>query len=106
MSQLGDPRRNHDADRFLHMIGYAEQLQEIRDRAESMLNQAKRARKKLKNEDQTRLDQTVSALEEALRTNDENRIRSASDSLDSVLRSAGTYATQPEGENDDGAYDV
>ena len=31
---------------------------------------------------------------------------SASEDLDTILRSVGTYASSPEGENDDGAYDA
>ena len=68
--------------------------------------QARRARKKLKDEDKTRLDASISALEEALRGSDEYRIKTASEDLDTILRSVGTYASSPEGENDDGAYDA
>ena len=56
--------------------------------------------------DRSRLDPAVSALEDALRGDNEQRIRSASDDLDRILRSAGAYVSSPEGENDDGAYDV
>ena len=36
----------------------------------------------------------------------ENRIRTASEDLERILQAAGTYVSQPEGENDDGAYDA
>ena len=60
----------------------------------------------MKDADKSRLDSSVSALEEALRSGEEYRIRTASDDLDAVLRSVGTYTSAPEGENDDGAYDA
>ena len=53
-----------------------------------------------------RLDSSVSALEDALRDGNEYRIKAASEDLDAILRSVGTYASAPEGENDDGAYDA
>ena len=62
--------------------------------------------KKLKNEDKTRLDSSISILEEALKSGDEYRIKTASEDLDTILRSVGTYTSAPEGGNDDGAYDV
>ena len=46
------------------------------------------------------------SLEEALRGNDEYRIKTASEDLDTILRSVGTYTSSPDGENDDGAYDA
>ena len=52
------------------------------------------------------MDASISALEEALRGTDEYRIKTASEDLDNILRSVGTYASSPEGENDDGAYDA
>ena len=77
-----------------------------RDAAENLLNQAKRARKKLKEEDRSRLDPSVAALEEALRSGSNDRIKAASDELESILRSVGTYVSHPESENDDGAFDA
>ena len=103
--------------RFLRFLAFAavahryedkqrKQTQQVRDTAENLLNQARRARKKLKDEDKTRLDSSVSALEDALRSGDEYRIRTASEEMDTILRSVGTYTSAPEGENDDGAYDA
>ena len=63
---------------------------------------ARRARKKLKDEDKTRLDSSVSALENALRDGNEYRIKTVSEDLDTILRSVGTYTSAPEGENDGG----
>ena len=45
-------------------------------------------------------------MEAALKDGNEQQIRSASEDLDRILRSVGTYASAPEGENDDGAYDA
>ena len=47
-----------------------------------------------------------SVLEEALKDGNEQRIRTASEDLDRILRSVGTYTSAPEGGNDDGAYDA
>ena len=44
--------------------------------------------------------------EDAIRANDEYRMKTASEDLDTILRSVGTYTSNPEGENDDGAYDA
>ena len=33
-------------------------------------------------------------------------MKTASEDLDTILRSVGTYTSNPEGENDDGAYDA
>ena len=41
-----------------------------------------------------------------MRGSDEYRIKTASEDLDTILRSVGTYTSSPEGENDDGAYDA
>ena len=60
----------------------------------------------MKDEDKARLDGAMAALESALKGGNDGLIRSASDELDAVLRSVGTYTSGPEGENDDGAYDV
>ena len=106
MSREEIDRAIRDAQRYAAEDRQRKQTQQVRDAAENLLNQARRARKKLKDEDRSRLDSSVSALEDALRAGDEYRIKTASDSLDTILRSVGTYASAPEGENDDGAYDA
>ena len=106
MSREEIDRAIRDAQAYAAEDRRKKQSQQAKDTAESLLGQARRARKKLKDTDRTRLDEAVSALEEALRGSDEQRIRSASDRLDSVLRSVGTYTSAPEGENDDGAFDA
>ena len=78
----------------------------MRDAAESLLNQARKTRKKLKDEDRSRLDASIATLEDALKDGNEQRIRTASEDLDRILRSVGTYTSTPEGGNDDGAYDA
>ena len=106
MSREEIDRAIRDAQRYAAEDKQRKQSQQLRDSAENMLNQARRARKKLKDEDKSRLDGSISALEDALRSNDEYHIRTASEDLDTVLRSVGTYASAPESENDDGAFDA
>ena len=106
MSREEIDRAIRDAQAFAAEDRRRKETQQIRDNAESLLNQARRAGKKLKAEDKSRLDSAVSSLEEALRGSDDMRIRSASDALDSVLRSVGSWSSTPDGENDDGAYDA
>ena len=106
MSRDEIDRAVRDAQRYAAEDKQRKQSQQVRDTAENLLNQARRTKKKLKDEDRSRLDGSISALEDALRSGEECRIRKASDDLDSVLRSVGTFTTAPEGENDDGAYDA
>ena len=106
MSREDIERAIRDAQVYAAEDRQRKQLQQVRDRAESLLNQARKIRKKMNDGDRSRLDPAVSALEDALRGDNEQRIRSASDDLDRILRSAGAYVSSPEGENDDGAYDV
>ncbi len=106
MSREEIDRAIRDAQAFAAEDRRRKETQQVRDNAESLLNQARRAGKKLKAEDKSRLDSAVSSLEEALRGSDDMRIRSASDALDSVLRSVGSWSSTPDGENDDGAYDA
>ena len=106
MSREEIDRAVRDAQRYAAEDRQRKQTQQIRDSAENLLNQARRARKKLKDEDKSRLDSSISVLEEALRSNDEYRIKTASEEMDTILRSVGTYASAPESENDDGSYDA
>ena len=106
MSREEIDRAIRDAQRYAAEDRQKKQTQQLRDSAENILNQARRTKKKLKDEDKSRLDSAISVLEEALRGSDEYRIRNASEDLDTVLHSVGTYTSAPEGENDDGAYDA
>ena len=106
MSRDEIDRAIRDAQRYAAEDKQRKQSQQVRDNAENLLNQARRTRKKLKDEDKTRLDSAISALEEALKGSDEYRIRTSSEDLDTILRSVGTYTSSPSGENDDGAYDA
>jgi len=106
MSREEIDRAIRDAQRYAAEDRQRKQAQQLRDTAENLLSQAKRAGKKLKEEDKVRLNASVTALEDALKTNDEYRIKTASEDLDRVLQSVGTYTSAPEGENDDGAYDA
>ena len=106
MSREEIDRAVRDAQRYAAEDKQRRQTQQTKDAAENLLNQARRAAKKLKAEDRSRLDGAITSLEDALRSGDDFRIRTASEDLDTLLRAAGTYATSPEGENDDGAYDA
>ncbi|MBR6443267.1 MAG: Hsp70 family protein, partial [Clostridia bacterium] len=106
MSREEIDRAIRDAQRYAAEDRQRKETQQTRDAAENLLNQAKRARKKLKDEDKSRLDGSISALEDALKSGDSYRIKTASEDLDTILRSVGTYTSSPEGENDDGAYDA
>ncbi|QUA53991.1 molecular chaperone DnaK [Aristaeella lactis] len=106
MSREEIDRAIRDAQRYAAEDKQRKQSQQAKDAAENLLNQAKRARKKLKDDDKSRLDSSIAALEAAIRANDEYRMKTASEDLDTILRSVGTYTSNPEGENDDGAYDA
>ena len=106
MSREDIDRAIREAQRYAAEDRQRKQTQQIRDAAENLLNQAKRARKKLKDEDKACLDHSITALEDALKASDDCRIKTASEDLDTVLRSMGTFTSAPENENDDGAYDA
>ncbi len=76
------------------------------DSAEGLLNQARKARKKLKSEDQSLLDQAVGSLESAVSSKVEYRIRSAMEELEKCLQNCGAYVHPAEGKNEDGSYDA
>ncbi len=106
MSRSEIDRAIRDAEMFASEDKRKKQLQQTKDFAESLLNQARKAKKKLSAEDKTRLDTFVSALESAVASGDEYRIRTASEDLDRMLRSVGSYSDHGEGTGEDGAYDV
>ena len=106
MSREEIDRAVREAQQYASEDRRRKQTQQTRDAAESMLVQARKAAKKLRDDDRSRLDTAIASLEEALRGSDDYRIRTATEELDRMLRSVGTYASSPEGENDDGAYDV
>ena len=95
-----------DAEKYAAEDQKKKQLQQAKDFAESLLNQARKAKKKLSEADKTRLDTYVSALESAVSSGELYRIRSASDDLDRMLRSVGSYTDHTENAGEDGAYDV
>ena len=106
MSREEIDRAVREARRYAEEDSRRKQSRQLRDSAESLISQARKAGKKMKGNDRKRLDDSISVLEEALKGNDDYRIRSASEDLDRILRSAGTYTSSPEGENEDGSYDV
>ena len=95
-----------DAERYAAEDQQRKKSAQAKDAAESLLNQARRARKKLKPEDQTRLDGAIGALESALSAEDLPRMRSASEDLERLLNAVGSYVNPSEGEHDDGAFDA
>ncbi len=106
MSREEIDRAVRDAERFAAEDRSKKKKQETKDFAESLLNQAKKAKKKLSAEDKTRLDGSISALEQALSSDDESRIREASQDLERMLQSFGSWTEHKENENEDGAYDA
>ncbi len=106
MSREEIDRAVRDAERFAAEDRDKKKKQETRDFAESLLNQAKKAKKKLSAEDKGRLDTAVSSLEQALSGDDQNRIREASQDLERMLQSFGSWTDHKENENEDGAYDA
>ncbi len=106
MSREEIDRAIRDAERFAAEDQKKKRAAELKDSAESLLNQARKARKKLKDNDQRRLDDAISMLEAALKSEEEGRIRTASEELKRCLEACGTYIHSTEGENDDGSYDV
>ncbi len=106
MSREEIDRAVREAQQYAAEDRQRKKSQETANQAESLLNQAKKARKKLKDEDRSRLDAAIRTLEEALKSGDSQRIRTASEEMDRILRSVGTWASDPEGINDDGAWDA
>ena len=106
MSRDEIDRAVRDAEKYAAEDRQRKKAAQVKDAAESLLSQARRARKKLKAEDQSRLDEAVRALESAVQSSDEYRIRTASEDLERLLNATGAYVNPPEGENDDGAFDA
>lgn len=107
MSREEIDRAIHEAERYAAEDKQKKQKQAVKDAAENVLNQAKRTRKKLKSPDRERLDGTITALEEALKSDDQYKIKTAQDELETLLRAAGQYtATDNTTSNDDGSVDA
>ena len=106
MSREDIDRAVRDAERYAAEDRQRKKQAQLKDTAESLLNQARRIRKKLKDSDRSGLDSAVSDLESALSSDNESRIRNASARLESVLNAAGSYVSNSGDEQDDGAYDA
>ncbi len=106
MSREEIDRAIREAERFAAEDREKKKKQEAKDFAESLLNQAKKVKKKLSTEDKARLDTEVSALQQALSADDAQRIREASQDLERMLHSFGSWTEHKENENEDGAYDA
>ena len=106
MSREDIDRAVREAERYASEDRQRREKQKRRDAAESLVNQAKRARKKLKEEDREKLSGSIEALENAIKAGDDSRIQTASEDLERLLRAAGAYVSEPEGGNEDGSYDV
>ena len=48
----------------------------------------------------------MSELESAVSSGSDSRIRDAVDRLESILNAAGSYTSDPDNQQDDGAYDA
>ncbi len=106
MSREDIERAVRDAERYAAEDRQRKDRAQLKDRAENLLNQARRVRKKMKDADRSGLDSAVSALESALSSENSAEIRGASDRLESVLNAAGAYTAPSADEQDDGAYDA
>lgn len=106
MSSEEIKRAIRDAERYAEEDRQKKHMRQVTDAAETLLNQARRIRKKLKDADRQQLDRSIRELEEAVRGGQEQPIASASENLERVLRFSGAFTGTPEGENEDGSFDV
>ncbi|MBR0514146.1 MAG: molecular chaperone DnaK [Clostridia bacterium] len=106
MSREDIDRAIRDAERYAAEDKQRKNQAQLKDKAESLLNQARRVRKKLKDADRSGLDAAVSELESAVSSGSDSRIRDAVDRLESILNAAGSYTSDPDNQQDDGAYDA
>ena len=78
----------------------------VKDRAESLLNQSKRVRKKLRDSDRSSLDSAIAELESALGSGSISGIESASSRLETLLNQYGIYHSNNDEKAEDGAFDA
>ena len=105
MSREDVERAMREAERYAANEKQRKDSAEIKDKAQSLINQAKKARKKLHDKDSGPLDSAIADLESALSGDDTGRIRDAYSRLESRMNEAGAYVSGKETQ-DDGAYDV
>lgn len=108
MSQDEIERAIREANQFEKEDALKRSATELRNRAETLLYQSKRALKKSNELDRKNLEQLRSALEEALKTGDVHRIKDTSDDLSSALDSMGKFseAANADIDDQDGAMDA
>ena len=107
MSREDIDRAVREAERYAAEDRQRKNQAQLKDSAESLLNQARRLRKKLKEADRSSLDSAVADLESAVASGSESAIRSASSRLESILNASGSWTSGPSGpQQEDGAYDA
>ena len=103
----GHPGRAiREAELFAAHDKEKKQLQQVKDKAESLLNRAKKIRKKLSSNDRIQLEKSIADLERALKTDRESDILSSSESLENVLHYADSDSDSSVNSHEDGAYDA
>ncbi len=99
-------RAIRDAETYAAQDRKNQELQKAKDRAESLVNQARRLRRKLKSPDRDRLETAITAAENAISSGRISDIAAACDDLESIMKNAGIYADASDSANDDGSFDV
>ena len=106
MSESEINRAIREAELFAAHDKEKKQLQQVKDKAESLLNRAKKIRKKLSSNDRIQLEKAIADLERALKTDRESDILSSSESLENVLHYADSDSDSSVNSHEDGAYDA
>lgn len=106
MSRDEIDRAIRDAETYAAQDRQKQEQQKVKDRAESLVSQAKRVRRKLKSPDKDRLESVLAETESAVSSGRNDEITAACDRLESVLNSVGVYADASDSANDDGAFDA
>ena len=106
MSESEINRAIREAELFAAHDKEKKQLQQVKDKAESLLNRAKKIRKKLSSNDRIQLEKAIADLEHALKTDRESDILSSSESLENVLHYADSDSDSSVNSHEDGAYDA
>ncbi len=106
MSESEINRAIRDAELFAAHDKEKKRLQQVKDKAESLLNRAKKIRKKLSSNDRIQLEKAIADLEHALKTDRESDILSSSESLENILQYADSDSDSSINSHEDGAYDA
>ncbi|MCQ2457362.1 MAG: molecular chaperone DnaK [Clostridia bacterium] len=106
MSREDIDRAIRDAETYAKQDAAKKERQAVKDQAESLLSEARRAGKKMKPEDREQLERAAAQLESALESDDMTRAGQAKTELEQILSTCGRYRGENNGSNDDGSYDV